>query len=279
MSADEGALVLRSPAVEVWPQGGPSDFDGVTPDGRAGYLNEQVLWMRHAGLPDSRCLLRVPEGVGWAGKHRLSPSTLSKDNHHYQTGQRWSLSDGGLEYRDRPVTNMFGQSPGRLSARVELVDDEVLRIALTVESRPDRPMEGVSTHVCFNHRRSPMLGRELYVRTESGWVDFRQYHQFFAIESDFIRYDLRGLNNPPALPELAEPLLFSETVHEDGGSFVSVIGSRDALAIASNIVWPCTDATLDFRDLRPGEQVRRDLFVGLGPGSRDDWLERMTDLL
>ena len=277
MSAD-GGLVLRSPVVEVWPQGGPSDHDGVTPDGRAGYLNEQVLWVRHSGLEDSRCLLRVPEGVGWAGKTRLSPSTLSKDNHHYQVGQRWSLSDGGLEYRDIPVSNMFGESPGRLSARVDLADDETLRIALTVESGPDRPMEAVSTHVCFNHRRSPMLGRELYVRAETGWVDFRQYYQFFRIESDFIRYDLRGLDNPPALPELAEPLLFSETAHE-GGSFVSVIGSRDALAIASNIVWPCTDATLDFRDLRPGEQVRRELFVGLGPGSRDAWLERMTALL
>ena len=278
MSADDG-LTLRSPAVELRPQGGPSDFDGVTPEGRAGYLNEQVLWIRHAGLEDSRCLLRVPEGVSWAGKHRLSPSTLSKNNHHYQTGQQWSLSDDGLEYRDCPVTNMFGDSPGRVSARVELVDDEIVRIALTVESRPDRPMEAVSAHVCFNHRRSPLLGRELYVRTASGWVDFRQYHQFFAIESDFIRYDLRGGNNPDALPELTEPLLFSETVHEGGGSFVSVIGSRDALAIASNIVWPCTDATLDFGDLGPGERARRDLFVGLGPGPRDDWLGRMTALL
>ena len=278
MSAAAG-LVLRSRAVEVWPQGGPSDYDGVTPDGRAGYLNEQVLWIRHAGLEDSRCLLRVPEGVGWAGKHRLSPSTLSKDNHHYQTGQRWSLSDNGLEYSDCPVTNMFGESPGSVSAGVELVDDEILRISFTVESRAEGPMKDVSTHVCFNHRRSPMLGRELYVRTASGWVDFRQYHQFFAIESDFIRYDLRGGNNPAALPELTEPLLFSETVHEGGGSLVSVIGSRDALAIASNIVWPCTDATLYFGDLGPGERARRDLFVGLGQGSRDGWLERMTALL
>ena len=278
MSAAAG-LALRSRAVEVWPEGGPSDYDGVTPDGRAGYLNEQVLWIRHAGLPDSRCLLRVPEGVGWAGKHRLSPSTLSKDNHHYQTGQRWSLSDSGLEYSDCPVTNMFGEPPGSVSAGVELVADEILRIGLTVESRAEGPMKDVSAHVCFNHRRSPMLGRELYVRTASGWVDFRQYHQFFAIESDFIRYDLRGGDNPAALPELTEPLLFSETVHEGGGSFVSVIGSRDALAIASNIVWPCTDATLDFGDLGPGERARRDLFVGLGQGSRDGWLERMTALL
>ena len=278
MSADDG-LTLRSPLVELWPQGGPSDFDGVTPDGRAGYLNEQVLWIRHAGLEDSRCLLRVPEGVSWTGKHRLSPSTLSRDNHHYQAGQQWSLSDKGLEYSDCPVTNMFGESPGRVSARVEPVDDEIVRIGLTVESRADGPMNAVSVHVCFNHRRSPMLGRELYVRTASGWVDFRQYHQFFAIESDFIRYDLRGGNNPAALPELTEPLLFSEAVHEGGGSFVSVIGSRDALAIASNIVWPCTDATLDFGDLGPGERARRDLFVGLGPGPRDDWLDRMTALL
>ena len=278
MSADDG-IALRSPVLEVWLQGGPSDFDGVTPDGRAGYLNEQVLWVRHAALADSRCLLRVPEGVGWAGKRRIAASALSGDNHHYQVGQRWSLSDGGLEYRDCPVSYMFGESPGRLSARVELVGDEILKIGLTVESSPERPMEAVSAHVCFNHRRSPMLGRKLYVRAEPGWVDFRQYHQFFAIESDFIRYDLRGVGNPPALPELAEPLLFSETVSEGGGAFVSAIGARHALSIASNIVWPCTDATLDFRDLRPGEQVRRDLFVGLGPGTRDAWLERMTALL
>ena len=278
MSADDG-LTVRSPLVELWPQGGPSDCDGVTPDGRTGYLNEQVLWIRHARLQDSRCLLRIPEGVSWEGKHRLAPSALSKDNHHYQIGQQWSLSGNGLEYRDCPVTNMFGESPGRVSARVELVDDEIVEIGLTVESGPDRPMNAVSAHVCFNHRRSPMLGRRLYVRAASGWVDFRQYHQFFGIDSDFIRYDLRGGNNPSALPEVTEPLLFSETVHENGGSFVSVIGSRDALAIASNIVWPCTDATLDFGDLRPGERVRRDLFIGLGPGSRDDWLDRLTDLL
>ncbi len=88
MSADAG-LALRSPVVEVWPQGGPSDHDGVTPDGRAGYLNEQVLWVRHSALEDSRCLLRVPEGVGWAGK------TVSRRRRYRRTTITTRSGSGG----------------------------------------------------------------------------------------------------------------------------------------------------------------------------------------
>jgi hypothetical protein len=274
MNAEDG-LALRSPTIELWPQGGPSNTDGVTPEGRWGFMNEQVLWIRHVALEDSRSLLRIPEGLAWAGKHRVVPSALGKDN---QNGQHWSLSDNGLEYRECPITNLFGPSPGKVSARAELLDEEIVKITVGVESAGDRPMEAVSAHVCFNHRRSPMLGRRLYVRTTSGWTDFRQYHQFFVTDSESIRYDLRGGDNLSALPEIAQPLLFSETVHESG-SFVSVIGSRHASGIASNITWPCTDATLGFGDLRPGERIQRELFIGLGPGTRDAWLDRMTRLL
>ncbi|MDP6063977.1 MAG: hypothetical protein QGI49_04215 [SAR202 cluster bacterium] len=277
MNPKEG-LRLRSPTIELWPQGHPSETDGLTPEGRWGFLNEQVVWVSHNSLDDSRSAIRIPEGLGWHGRRRIAPSELAAGNHHYQEGQQWSLSEDGLQYRDCPISNAFGPSPGLVSARVELVDEEIVRIGIAVENDSGRPLENVTVHVCFNHRRSPMLGRRLFVQTASGWTDFRQYHQYFVTNSDSIRYDLRGERNPGALPRVTQPLLFSETVHEKA-DFVSVIGSRDATAIASNITWPCTDATLDFGDLLPRARTERDLYIGLGPGSRDAWLDRMARLL
>ena len=223
-----------------------------------------------------RAIVYLPESLSLVGSLSDSWSALrtSSPGSHMSTVGR----AGSSTTRVSITFGGSGPSPGLVSARVELVDEEIVRIGIAMENDSGRPLENVTVHVCFNHRRSPMLGRRLFVQTASGWTDFRQYHQYFVTDSDSIRYDLRGEGNPGALPKVTQPLLFSETVHEKD-DFVSVIGSRDASAIASNITWPCTDATLDFGDLLPRARTERDLYIGLGPGSRDAWLDRMARLL
>lgn len=265
-------LVISSGALTIWPQGEPGGTDDLLPDGKFGYLNEQVLWIRHRAMADSRSALRVPEGVGWKGKRRLERGEACRAAlHHYQVGQAWRRTGGRLAYADCPISYPFGPSPGALSATVELEEEEMVRVEMVVANTGGEPLQEVSCHFCLNHRRAPLLGRQVFAMADAGWVDFGAY----VYNAPFRQFFFSGRENVAGLPLIAQPALFSEAVCE-GGTFTSAIGSKAALSIMSNAQWPCTDLTLGFGDLEPGESAARAFVIGLGIAGKDAWLERLA---
>ena len=267
-----GKIVLSSDKLDLWPQGPPGKIDGISPDGRQGHQNEEVIWIRHKELDDCKSAFRVPEGIGWQGKQMVRIDQLTPTNHHYQIGQEWRLSGGKLHYDNCPISDMFGPSPGRVSASMELVDEEIVRMEMVLANDSESPLRGVNVHFCFNHRRAPLLGREIFAMSDIGWVDFSRY----LVDDPFRKYHFIGQENPNAWVPITRPLLFSETNHEKG-MFTSVIGSSDATDIMSNHTAPCTDTGLHFGTIQPGESLTRQLFIALGFASKDAWLERMSE--
>ena len=261
-------LAITTGKLTVWPQGEPSEIDDLTADGHFGFLNEQVLWIRHADMPDSRSALRVPESVGWKGKQRVEGSKAGK--HHYQDGQQWRVEGGRLVYDDCPIGNAWGESPGSVSAEAELVEEEVLRVRVVVENGGEETLENVTSHFCLNHKRAPLLGEQVYGWAKDTWVDFEPY----VSHNPYRHFFFEGRENPADLPRLTERMLLSEAAWP-GGPFVTVIASRAARDVMSNYAWPCTDVTLSFGDVEPGGYSREEIYVGVGQGSKDAWRERI----
>ena len=266
---------LSSGAVELWGQGRPGKLDGITPDGRQGHMNEQVIWVRHTGLDDHRSAFRVPEGIGWRGKRMVRVDQLTPTNHHYQIGQDWRRSSDRLEFTDCPISDMFDRSPGTVAATVEFVEDEVVRMEMAITNTQEGPLEAVKVQFCWNHRRAPLLGRRIFAMSDSGWADFSRY----IVDPPFRKYHFvvedPSEENPKELLQITRPLILSEALHENG-VFATAIGSEDAKYIMSNWEPPCTDTALHFGTIQPGESERRSLFLGLGFATKDDWLARMS---
>jgi len=257
-------------SIDIWPQGSPGATDDLLPDGGFGYLNEQVLWLRHGAMRDSRSALRVPEGIHWAGKGRVEDPTAQ--SHNYQVGQHWRRCDNRLLFEACPISAPLAPAPGAISALVEIVDDDLVRVGVALTNASQQALSDVQCHFCFNHRRAPLLGRRVFAFSTGGWVDFGQY----VSSEPFRYYGFNNEKNVNGLPAITCPALFSETVFEGGIPFVSVIGSEFASCLASNVSWPCTDLYVSFGTIHPGETCTRRLFVGLGRGTKDDWLDRMS---
>ena len=275
---DKVVPTIKKGMISVWPEGKSMVVDSLTPEGSTSYLNEQVLWIRHQEMADSRCLLRVPEGLGWEGKQLIRVDKLSSTHHHYQVDQDWRLVDDLLLYQDCPISTVTGTSPGMISTTVDVIKPGVVRLNMTVTNTTPELLKEVSAHFCLNHRRAPLLGRSIYARAEDRWVDFRRYHRYFSVDPEVIQYQFDGGDNPKEMPAITEPMLFSESVHESG-SFISAIASNAATRIMSNIKWPCTDIDVDFGTVLFGRPVTRTVFVGLGIGTRDTWYSTISGLL
>lgn len=264
-------MMIASPQLQVWPQGKPSQVDDLRPDGHFGYLNEQVLWIRHQAIDDSRSALRVPETIRWAGKKKGD-----EPSENYQVGQCWESRSNKLLLDKCPLSYAYGESPGRLSAIVEFVHDESLQIEFTVENISKNRMEQVACHFCLNHRRAPLLGRRLFVSCSGQGRDFSKYID--TERNGWRRYAFNESTTHGDLPEVTEPLLFSETVIQDG-CFTSVIGSAQASYLSSNTAWPCTDIGIDFGDIDSGRATASRIFVSFGHRPKDYFLQRMGSLI
>tara|TARA_B100000949_G_scaffold178892_1_gene159797 strand:- start:108 stop:569 length:462 start_codon:yes stop_codon:yes gene_type:complete len=146
---------------------------------------------------------------------------------------------------------------------------------MAISNTGERPLEDVKAQFCWNHRRAPLLGREIFAMSDSGWADFSRY----IIDPPFRKYHFvvedPSEENPKELLPITRRLLFSETLHEKG-VFATAIGSGDAKYIMSNWEAPCTDTGLHFGIIQPGESASRSLFLGLGFATRNDWLRRMS---
>ena len=255
--------------ITVWPQGPPDATDDLQPDGGFGYLNEQVLWFQHDAMPDSRSALRIPEGISWAAKQRVDAHTAQ--SHNYQIGQQWTAHNGTLRYDNCPISAPRGPSPGTISATVCGHQHDLMRVRMTIVNTSDRPLEAVTSHLCFNHRRAPLLGRHIFAASTDGWVDFNQY-----VDSEPFRgYNFNAQTRPKHLPAITHPILISETIHPHAGSFASAIGSASACSIMSNIEWPCTDLNVDFGAIAPKQTSTRDIFIGIGPGTKEQWFKTL----
>lgn len=255
--------------ITVWPQGSAGATDDLLPDGGFGYLNEQVIWFRHEAMKDSRSALRVPEGVHWTTKRRVDDHR--PERHNYQIGQDWQKRRNALLYESCPITTPLDPSPGTISATVDSAPDNLVLVRMTLANTSEQPLDAVICHFCFNHRRAPLLGRNIIAASTDGWVDFNQY----VASEPFRGYNFNGKDNPQQLPAITHPILLSETVFQDGGSFVSAIGSESACAISSNVEWPCTDINVSFGTIDPGQSSTRDIFIGLGPGTKEEWFDRL----
>jgi hypothetical protein len=257
--------------ISVWPQGSPGVVDDLLPDGLFGYLNEQVLWLRHDAMRDSRSALRVPEGISWKGKPRAE--RRPPESHNYQVGQEWRRSENSLRFEACPISSPAVPSPGTISGSVDILDEDLVKVAVALTNVSMGPLEEVTCHFCMNHRRAPLLGRRVFALSNEGWVDFTKY----VSSGPYLHYHFTNNENLKALPAIISPILVSETVSERGTPFVSVIGSEFACSLMSNVSWPCTDVSVSFGTVHPGESSTRDIYVGLGFREKDDWIVRISD--
>lgn len=250
-SISSGSMVLR-------PQGAPDDADGLK--GTFGFLNEQVVWFTHQDS-DGRSALRVPEFARWKGWNR------PKASRGYQTGQRWHGDDGSLFYENCRLN--YPVSPGTLAARVEFIDAEIVRVSITVENRHENPLPDVSCHLCWNHHRHVPLAKKISARAGESWTDFgryvtrRPYRNF-----TFDREQPATHDGPP----LTVKALFTE-YPSDGGVFGAFIAAPSARTLMSNAGWPCTDLSVSFGTINPGESATRSVYLGMGPYGREHWLK------
>jgi hypothetical protein len=248
---------IASDLLVLWPQGPPSKTDGL--HDTFGFLNEQVVWFRHENSP-GRSALRVPEFVKWEGWERPSVAR------GYQVGQQWQQNKGSLSFENCAIN--YQKSPGSLSARVEIVEEEVVRITMTVLNREETALEGVSSHLCWNHFRHEPLGKAVWARAGEEWVDFTKYVSHGPYRHFYFDRD-PGTN---AGPDLSVRALFTE--YERGGqTFGAFIAASQAKSLMSNVDWPCTDLNVDFGTIGSGEKVSRQVFVGMGLHDRSHWLE------
>ncbi len=266
-------MMISSPQIDVWPQGKPSQVDDLLSDGQFGYLNEQVLWIRHKAMEDSRSALRVPEFVRWAGKKGADPG---KHYQAYQVGQSWQSSNNRLLFEKCPISYSHGESPGKLAATVEFIEDDILQVELEIENLSRNRIEEALCHFCLNHRRAPLLGRNQFAHCDDGWMDFAKYEDDES--KGWRQYYFDRSKNYKELPDIAEPLLFSETVSENG-LFTSVIGSPQAEYICSKTSWPCTDICIDFGDIDSDQTCARRIFISFGYQTKDHFLEKMAPLV
>lgn len=265
---ERDSMTISSSRIDVWPQGKPAEIDDLRPDGGFGYLNEQVLWIRHSDMKDSRSALRVPETVKWEGKEEAKEPAQ-----YYQVGQCWRHSGDKLLFEKCSISCSSGRSPGVIASAVEIVEDEILRVEIAIGNKADAALKQTECHFCLNHRRAPLLGRRLSAYSSNNWVDFHKYRS--PDRAGWLFYHFTDGHNDDELPSITAPILFSETVCETG-VLTSAIGASWAKYICSNTIWPCTDICIDFATINPGQSCSRELFVGLGLLSKDDLLERIS---
>ena len=48
-------------------------------------------------------------------------------------------------------------------------------VRVTIANTSEQPLDTVTCHFCFNHRRAPLLGRNIVAASTEGWVDFNRY--------------------------------------------------------------------------------------------------------
>lgn len=261
---------IESESMAIWPHGeGEPDYDDLTPDGKFAYLNEQVIWIAHRDMPESRSALRVPEFVAWEGKKRVEVSMAER--HNYQDGQIWQERDGKIVMEDTPISYFLGESPGKISCEIEFLNPECISVVFCISNASEQTLEKANAHYCLNHRRAPLLGRNAWVMTSQGWQDFDNYH---AGKGPYRVFNIQGNDNPSDLPIVTEPFLLSECALPQG-NLISAIGSNSVEALTRNVQWPCTDVRLAYGDIPAGETVSRQLLVSVTKGSRDDALAMM----
>jgi hypothetical protein len=236
-------------------------------DSYFGYLKEQILLVQNTDV-EGVSALRVPEAVGWLGKKRVGRPVPQR--HPYQVGQKWRCDGRRLYYENCPLTYFSGPSPGTISCSVGFLTDEIIKVRVTLTASTEGKIEQARCHFCFNHRRAPLLGRGVFARAGEEWVDFERY----VSESTYQKFNFSREESHTTLPAITERALYSESERE-GMWFGCAIWSRHAEALVSNWMLPCTDVKVDFGDIEPGASVTRVLFVGVGPGGRDEWRKRV----
>jgi hypothetical protein len=284
----EKPLQISAGKLTLWPGDNKSKTDGLMATGWFSYLGETVVWIKHADMEDHRWPLRVPEGVHWKGKisYKLGVTTSIKEitkktkverppKVYYQCGQVWQRAEGKLFYKDCPIHYTEGPSPGFISATVEVLKPDLIQVSFTIKNTTKDSLEEVSASFCFNHRRAPLMGHQIFAQANDEWVDFNPYY----LQGPYRKF----LFNQDAvidsgLAPITMPALFSETIH-DQGMFGTVIASPDAASIMSNEDWPCTDLTLDFGTIAAGEASTKKLYLGLGLGGKERWLKEVKPLI
>jgi len=259
---DESEPCLSSAFLEIRPQGAPGETDGLR--NTFGSLNEQVIWIQHKDSP-GRSGLRVPEFARWEGWDR---PTMARG---YQVGQQWRQDGESLSFEKCAIN--YPQSPGVLSARVELVDEEVFRLDMTVHNQQGKTLEGMSCHFCWNHYRHVPLGKKVWARVGDEWIDFAGY----ISRGPYRHFYFDRGPGMQAGPDITLRALFTEYDRE-GQMFGAFIAAPQADTLMSNVNWPCTDLNVDFGTVGPGEQVTRQVYMGMGLHDRDYWLEIVKKL-
>ena len=196
----------------------------------------------------------------------------------FQIPQEWQVINGGWAYSGTPVRNLWGlwkyvegkatfdheagkQRPvlGKQSAGI-LSDATGAHYYVRLKNTSRVPWNDVHVIVCFNSFMSPETGFRPYVNIDGNWVPYQDipdisnhaYLPVAGMEQAYARTRLPLRWTRPA-PSLAIPAIAAWNF-VDQGPLLTCHYSRHAVGLGANQEWPCTDLSMWYGDLAPGEE-------------------------
>ena len=209
----------------------------------------------------------------------------------YQSGMEWKKEHEAWSYTNCPLRNLVGRwttingkqqlTPGTeqnvpiVGRMVGTVHSDLrgVHYGLTVTNTSNETWKDVFFWICLNHYQSPITGYRPHLRVGNSWLPAQEMpsarvHTYYPAPGMVEEYS-RCAKARPEFHAADSELSFPGVVcwnYTAKGPLLVCHCSKDAMAVGSNQLWPCTDLQLWFGDLAPGQQKSKTGHVLIADG-------------